>query len=512
MQVTLVQAPCAVGGTSLAPPASLVSTAASVRLHGFDVAVLDLNLRAVEDPWWVKNRFFERALAAIAATTPDIVKLASTPLNLHLCIELARCVKAQDPAVIVILGVRPQHHAGNRLPHLFPWIDFVVAGNQPSEMVRLITGFGRSHRYDQVATLSRLRRKGQRRLRDTNAASDYLMPAYDLVCLDEYFAINPLRLLHFQHCTDARRIGTRDKAVDASLNHVERLRCLGARHLSFVANNFLSSKERALKLCAALERENLAMSFSCHAKIYGMRLPLLERLANAGFVRIHVDVGALSRGLYPRAVKQSEEMWSGVLTRLQAALDCGIMPECTIALGDCAEREKVDNASLKAAIEMRDLGCDVSLTPAHSGHHARRYDTTYVKLRDHSHAIIVENAYARRYPELFPCHSTSLNAERNAQVHHTVFVATTLLNSVSLRDAVRAREQRESLWSMCSRTAQRLGCLTGLEPNTRRIVVRDALASDLHVQRPSRVEYCKINSFRRLAPKLVRHCGRTASP
>src|SRR5687768_3791298 len=102
MKVLLVNPPNNFYDTfELAPPLGLLSLAAVARDEGINVEVLDFNLRATADHAFVEAGFYERALAEIAAHAPDAVGLTSMVVNSHVALELARRIKAVDPAVHV---------------------------------------------------------------------------------------------------------------------------------------------------------------------------------------------------------------------------------------------------------------------------------------------------------------------------------------------------------------------------------------------------------------------------
>src|SRR6185295_19894686 len=128
MRVTLVQPPNGLHDRDdLAPPLGLLTIAAVLEADGVAVKLLDMNLRGIEEPTWLGD-FYDNATRWIAESNPDVVGFTSMAVESHVCLELARRIKREDPWIITVLGGPHFSAIAREVLELCPFIDYVVTG------------------------------------------------------------------------------------------------------------------------------------------------------------------------------------------------------------------------------------------------------------------------------------------------------------------------------------------------------------------------------------------------
>ena len=203
MRITLVQPPSNRYDTSeLAPPVSLLSVAAVLEEDDVDVSLVDLNVMGLRDPGFVDVAFYRKASECIAATNPDVVGFTSMALESHICLELGRLVKTLDPSVRVVLGGPHFTAIAQEVLEFYPWVDYVIVGEGelPARMLlRYLRGKVSTSEFSNIAH----RRHGEfalnREFKPYSTLNDLPFPAYHLVDLEEYFRLNPYRVLDIEH-------------------------------------------------------------------------------------------------------------------------------------------------------------------------------------------------------------------------------------------------------------------------------------------------------------------------
>ncbi|MBV9773272.1 MAG: cobalamin-dependent protein, partial [Gemmatimonadetes bacterium] len=230
----------------IAPPLGILALAAAVRQDGIDVDVLDFNLRGVADHSFVDEGFYEKALALIEERSPDVVGLTSMVVNSHLALELARRVKRADGSVRVVLGGTHFSAIAEDVLRLYPWIDFVVKGEGEigfRALTRLLKAGTAPTAQDappNVAFRSGESIVSSHVKKPFESMDELPGPAYDLVDVNEYFRVNPERVMDYEpgrgcvykcsFCYAPVHYGSggQSKTVDRILEDMQRLQDMGA--------------------------------------------------------------------------------------------------------------------------------------------------------------------------------------------------------------------------------------------------------------------------------------------
>jgi radical SAM superfamily enzyme YgiQ (UPF0313 family) len=432
MRVTLVQPPSNRYDTSeLAPPVSLLTVGAVLEEDDVDVRLVDLNVMGLVDPGFVDGEFYRKAVECIAATDPDVVGFTSMALESHVCLELGRLLKTLDPSVQVVMGGPHFSAIAAEVLEFYPWVDYVVLGEgelPARTLLRYLRGKAPISAFSNIA----YRRNGEivlkREFKPYSTLNDLPFPAYHMVDLEEYFRLNPYRVLDIEHARGCMLRcafcyspvhwgqGEQTKRIDRIVEDVHRHYELGARHLFFVADNFANSKPFAKALSDAIADANPGLTWRCYATLAQLTDDLLDSMAKSACTNIFIGVDAVSDDSKKRFHKTYFKGWPSLRSSLERCLDRGITPACAFMLnppdGDIDDTE----VALGAAVHAYNLDCSVRLNPltiyAGTGleAEARRgscaYSDAKAKMLLDGHWVTQVNDYARERPWLFPFHST----------------------------------------------------------------------------------------------------------
>lgn len=421
--------------TDLAPPLGLLSLAGAARLHGHQVHIKDLNLELMANPDIDGERFYETAVDSILRVGPHAVGLTSMCMESHVSLEIARRTKATSPEVVTILGGTHFGPIGREVMTLFPFVDFVVVGEGENAIVAILESLA-----NKGGSLPKnvLYREGNNILsgsaeQETILLDDLPFPAYDLVDLGRYFTHNPRRVLDYDggrgcvfkcaFCYSPFQYGdaVRNKRSANVVSDLRRLSELGADHVFFVQDNFLNSPKWAAELCTELAAAQVPLTWSCYVTFPQLTKELVNLMSSSGCVAIFTGIDAVSRDYQRRMNKLFLRDWQALREKLSYCIEQGIIPTCAFILEgpDQAPEERED--TIRTAVECVGLGCEVhvntlsiyngSALEDQRGRERPSYSAVKVKLLMDSPSVVQENEYAKRWPALFPYHSSAYDPQ-----------------------------------------------------------------------------------------------------
>ena len=414
----------------LAPPAGLLTLAAVCRETGCITTVIDFNLEMREGVVPSDNAFYSVATQRILELKPDLVGFTSMCLDSHVGLLLAQKVKEASPATQTVFGGPHFGALGPRLLKEFGFVDFVVAGSGEGPLLHILR-WGKQQR---ALPRTVWYRKGDSIRRGGGELQaldlDRLpLPAYDLVDLERYFHLNPRHVLDYDSgrgcifkcsfCYSPTHHGqlTVHRSIPSIVRDVRSLLSLGARHLFFVQDNLLNSRDWAFDLCSALATAKLPLTWSCYATHPQLNTAFLDQLASAGCTGVFIGVDAVAprsqRDLHKRFLKD----WGTLERKLAYAVGLGIAPTCALILEDPCQDPTEVTQLLDLAVRLREIGCDVHLNTLtiYNGTDLERtrsvgelrYSNAKAKLAFDSAPVLTSNPLAVHNPALFPFHCTS---------------------------------------------------------------------------------------------------------
>jgi radical SAM superfamily enzyme YgiQ (UPF0313 family) len=549
MRVTLVQPPNGLHDVEdLAPPLGLLTLAAVLEDEGHSVCVLDMNLKGIRDHRWFDD-FYANATRWIAESNPDVVGFTSMALESHVCLELARRIKALDPGIVTVLGGPHFGSIAREVLSLFSWIDYVVVGEGEAALPALLRSLREN---GTIANVARRVAGGVELTRAADFADPDSLPwpAYHLVRIADYFETNPLRLANYEpgrgcvfrcaFCYSPGHWGQRHqfKSVERVVAENARLEAMGAEYAFFVQDNFLNSKTATLEMCEALGAAPLRLPWNCYGTLPQLNEDIADALAAARCREVFVGVDAVTAEARKSFLKHFFKGWSHLRQRLEICLDRGITPTCAFMVDPPGDSSDGTDAVLNTALFARNLGCGIRLNTltlyngtasaeAQQGQ-TRSYTAIKPTIILDTPDVVQRNPYAERYPELFPFHNTSMDLQRYRRFVSGMHVAYTLFTSFPRTLLQYVVNDHGSVWGLVDDLACHIGDLTRLRPTARRPLEREVFLERfgrLTLSRPTRaalwletaelvvkrrpahhgrpVELCQGQTLTRLGPREV---------
>lgn len=425
----------------LAPPLGLLTLASTVRASSYEVVILDLNLEVISDPSIGGERFYDIACDLIVAAAPDVLGFTSMCLESHVSLKLAQRIKRVSPKVVTILGGTHFGAIGEEVLNRFPFIDYVVEGEGENALLAILAhtdgtgGLPANVWHRDQGAVSKGRNEHVR-----PPLEEVLFPAYDLVDLPRYFAINPDYLLNYEagrgcvfkcsFCYSPFQYGdaVRNKSPERVVEDLRQLAELGARHIFFVQDNFLNSPRWAAELSRKIADADLPLTWECYATYPQLSEPVIDLLAQAGCVGIFTGIDAVTPESQVTMNKPFLKSWENTSRKLSYCREKGILPICAFILeGPTQPTDKVDSTIL-TALECLRLGCEIHINTltlyngtalaSDMSRHPQVYSQIKPELLLDTPQVVQVNSFARRFPHLFPYHSTDMVPD-----HWEVFTA-----------------------------------------------------------------------------------------
>ncbi len=434
VKFTLVQPPLIKDlDEALNPPLGLLSIGAVLREQDVDVEIVDFNLRGFQDPAFLDpERFYDSAADLLASTGADAFGFTSMALESHVCLELARRLKERDPSALTIFGGPHFSAIATDAMERYPWLDYVVAGEAEKPLVDLLAHHrGRLPRHElaNVAHRTGGRVVFDRRYQTSFPLDDLPLPAHDLVNVDEYFAVNPHRMLCLEHARGCQLRcafcyseahwghGEQIKSEGRILAELQALADLRAGHVFLVADNFLTSKDRAIRLCRLIEEAAFPFTWKCYATLAQLTPQVIEALSSAGCRSVFVGVDAASERTKRQFKKTYFKGWNTLRATLERCIENDVYPTCSFMLCSEDSAEGLEQ-TLQTALFAKAIGAHVCInalsrynrTGLDQGESASsiRYSDKKPRLLFHTPAVNETNLYAQDAPQLYPMHQGSL--------------------------------------------------------------------------------------------------------
>lgn len=416
MKLTLVNPPRSLYDCDeIAPPLGLLMLAEIARAEGAEASLVDFNLLVHTDRRLQGDDFYEPACARLLAENSDVYGFTSMAVDSHVALHLARLLKGIRPNVIIILGGPHFSSIATEVIRNYSWIDFVIKGEGEEALHTIIRDLQDNHilRLPLVLTSQSISKKS-------------LFPAYDLVDLKSYFAVNPRHCLNYEggrgcrfkcaFCYSPGHYGNaRTFSIESKLEELARLKELGAKHIFFVEDNFINDPRHAFNFCHELRESGLDLTWNCYATLPQLSDELIDAMSEAGCVSVFLGVdavGAESRKTYGKSFLRSETL---LVEKISRCLDSGITPTCAFLLSPPSHPCGVDaEHTLRMALTAGTHGAQVRLNTLtmynqtnvqNSYTRSLESDETKVGLMLDVPPTVERNSYATSEPQLFPFHS-----------------------------------------------------------------------------------------------------------
>jgi radical SAM superfamily enzyme YgiQ (UPF0313 family) len=486
----------------LAPPTGLLSLAAALERDDTEVEVLDFNLKGIADHSFVQEGFYTKAVKLIEAARPDVVGLTSMVINSHVSLELGRRIREECPGVPILLGGTHFSSIAEEVLNFYPWIDYVIKGEGElplRELIRLIKNGSRLNA-DNAPSNVAFRDDGRvvsSHVKKPFGNMDELPPpAYHLVDLEEYFSLNPERVIDYEpgrgcvykcsFCYSPVHYGPggQSKTADRILADMERMQNMGARHIFFVQDNFLNNAPLAKEICRAIAGSKFNLTWNCYTTLPQMTEEMIRLLGAAGCVNAFTGIDAINEDCQKEFLKKFYKGWGPLEKTLQCCREHGVAPTCAFMVENPSRGvENVDRTLVTALFaKCNGAGLRLNTLTLYNG------TATDIALRDKALTyselkprllldcpdIVYSNGYALSHPNLFPFHNTFLPEEVWHRFTVGMHITYTLFNAFPMTLYRYVTEDRGSIWGLVDELAHEFRDLTEIDPDIRRPLERDA--------------------------------------
>jgi len=280
--------------TNQSPSLGLLHLAAEVREFGYRPSIIESD---------VFNLTVDDVVERIIAVKPRFVGITLFTVGVWSAAEISRKVKAMLPDTTIIVGGPHISSMGAETMQRFPEFDIAVVGEGEEALVRLLHALEDGTDLGKVPALCYMDGKAVRTTpgQPIDKELDRLaMPAWDL--LPNFPDAYPAAVYDFPrlpvatiaasrgcpfHCKfcDTSTFGARVRAYSPE-RVFEMIQCLqskyGVRHILFVDDLFLASKQRTKKLCELLIDNGIGITWSCTARVDTVKPDILKLMKKAG--------------------------------------------------------------------------------------------------------------------------------------------------------------------------------------------------------------------------------------
>lgn len=295
--------------TNGVPALGLLHLAAEVREHGYEPSIIESDIFGLSE---------EEVARQVIEADPQYVGITLFTVGVWGAAAIARRIKAARPGTTVIVGGPHISSMGPETMQRFPEFDLAVVGEGERVLMELLRAVEGGTPLSAVRGII-YRDGGEVRKTLGNAVNrsldDLPMPAWDL--LPEFphrykpaiydFPRGPVASIaasrgcpfHCKFC-DTSTFGASVRAYSPAkvFDMMKHLReRYGVRHVMFVDDLFLASRERTLELCRLIIEGGLKMTWCCAARVDTVKPDLLALMKKAGCWEISFGLETGSDGL-----------------------------------------------------------------------------------------------------------------------------------------------------------------------------------------------------------------------
>ena len=304
--------------TSRTPSLGLLQLAAELREHGFQPAILESD---------ILNLSQEEVARRVIAARPAFVGITLFTVGVASAAGIARRIKSALPATPIIVGGPHISSMGQETLQRTNAFDVAVVGEGDRTLIQLL---GVMEDGGDLSTVPGLiyRQDGQLLATPMPATPTVLdelaLPAWDLLpgfprpCAMAVFDYprGPIATLsasrgcpfHCRFC-DNSTFGSRVRYYSPA-KVFEMMRQLhtrwGVRHIQFVDDHFLSSRQRATELCGLLIHSGMKLTWSCDSRVDVITPDLVALMKKAGCWQICFGLESGSDEMLQKMGKQTQ--------------------------------------------------------------------------------------------------------------------------------------------------------------------------------------------------------------
>lgn len=319
-------------------------------------------------------------------------------------------------------------------------------------------------------------------------------PAYQLVDVEEYFKLNPERVIDYESgrgcvykcsfCYSPTHYGPggQAKTIDRILSDMEHLQNLGARHLFFVQDNFLNNAPLAKKICEAIAGAKFNLTWNCYTTLPQMTEEMIRLLGEAGCVNAFTGIDAINDTYQKDFLKKFYKGWGPLEKTLKCCKEHNVVPTCAFMVENPLSGVEDIDRTLVTALFAKCNGAGLRLntltlyngTPTDLA--LRDKTLTYSELKPRllldCPDIVYTNDYARDNLHLFPFHNTFLPDKVWQRFTIGMHITYTLFNAFPMTLYRYVTEDHGSIWGIVDNLVEKFRDLAEIDADIRRPLER----------------------------------------
>lgn len=359
-------------------PTGLLSLAAVLENKGHEVSVLDFNLLINTGEIKYDAEFYDNAAKYLKNYNAAVLGFStvcdSYPHTLQIAQRYKDLCKGNDKNAIIVLG-GPQASAVDidTLTN-FQFIDLIVRGEGELTFAEVIEKLETGETFAGVRGITyRENRNGNVKIKrnpDRGLIQDLdslPIPAYHMYSISENLNYDEIPLdigrgcpYDCIYCSTAQfwKRKYRLKSVSRILKEIEFLKAkYSVRVFSITHDLFTANKKRLVEFCDALIERGLNIKWACYSRIDIMDSVLLEKMANAGCIRIFYGIESGSAKMQSYIGKNLD--LSEVLTVIKDTIKSGIRVATSFIIGFPEETEEDLRQTIDLFLDCFQSGVDI---------------------------------------------------------------------------------------------------------------------------------------------------------
>jgi radical SAM superfamily enzyme YgiQ (UPF0313 family) len=285
---------------NLMPPLGIMSIAAFLEQRGVEAEIIDCYANPMPA---------EALVAEVIRRRPDVVGFSCTTSSFLEGYGFAALLKERAPGIVTVFGGAHACSVGVGLLDRFPAIDYLVIGEGEQTFYELVAAGchgvetipGIGFRKDGVGTLSGVRElipdldslpfPAYHRL--PQFPGRYTLPLFSFPTAPNTSIISsrgcPYQCSYCDRSVFSR--GFRFNSPEYIVEHLKMLnRDYGIRHVFFYDDLFTTDRSRVARFCELKERERLAVTYNCIARLEHVDAELLQLLKRSGCWQVNFGI------------------------------------------------------------------------------------------------------------------------------------------------------------------------------------------------------------------------------
>ncbi|MCE9583687.1 MAG: B12-binding domain-containing radical SAM protein [Planctomycetes bacterium] len=280
--------------TNNVPSLGLLHLAAEVRLHGYEPSIIESDHFGYDEA---------KVAELVIKAAPKYVGITLFTVGVWGAAGIARLIKKALPETIIIVGGPHISSMGRETIQRFPEFDYAMVGEGEKILMDLLAAIEGERNFYKVPGLI-FRDGGEIRNTPGNAVNKSLdelpFPAWDLLpdfprryrpAIYDYPA-GPVATIaasrgcpfHCKFC-DTSTFGAAVRAYSPAkvfemMKHLQDT--YGVKHIMFVDDLFLASRQRTMALCEMILANKLKMTWTCCARVDTVKPDILDLMKRAG--------------------------------------------------------------------------------------------------------------------------------------------------------------------------------------------------------------------------------------